>query len=105
MPNYQLSNLSNKSLQALSCAPAILHVQIKFKAATYCHASSLMGYLHLVDQLQTDRFLSPEFEITTECLYTCSSMGAIWWGTRETCPPQILDGGDIICHVPPTFFS
>jgi len=26
----------------LSRAPEILHVQIKFKAATYCHARSLM---------------------------------------------------------------
>jgi len=26
----------------MSRAPAILHVQIKFKAATYCHARSLV---------------------------------------------------------------
>jgi len=32
-------------------------------------------------------------------------MGAIWWGTRGTCPPTFSDGGDIICHVPHTFFS
>jgi len=25
--------------------------------------------------------------------------GAIWWGTRGTCPPHI------ICYVPPTFFT
>jgi len=30
-------------------------------------------------------------------------MGAIWWGTRGTCPPTFLDGEDIICHVPPLF--
>jgi len=30
-------------------------------------------------------------------------MGAIWWGTPGTCPPTLLDGGDIICLVPPTF--
>jgi len=28
-------------------------------------------------------------------------MGAIWWGTRGTCPLTFLDGGDIICHVSP----
>jgi len=32
-------------------------------------------------------------------------MGAIWWGTRERVPPTFLYGGDIICHVTPTFFS
>jgi len=48
----------------VSCAPADFHVQIKFKAATYCRSSSLMWYFHLIDELQTDRFLSPEFEIT-----------------------------------------
>jgi len=32
-------------------------------------------------------------------------MGAIWWGIRGTCPPTFLDGGDIICLVPLTFFS
>jgi len=31
-------------------------------------------------------------------------MGAIWWGTRGTCPLTFLDRGDIICHDPPTFF-
>jgi len=30
-------------------------------------------------------------------------MGAIWWGTRGTCPPTFSDGGDVICHVPPLF--
>jgi len=30
-------------------------------------------------------------------------MGAIWWGTRGTCPPAFSVGGDIICHVPPLF--
>jgi len=30
-------------------------------------------------------------------------MGTIWWGKRGTCPPTILDAGDIIRHVPPTF--
>jgi len=29
-------------------------------------------------------------------------MGAIWWGT---CLPTFSDGRDIICYVPPTFFS
>ena len=29
-------------------------------------------------------------------------MGAIWWGTRGTCPPNFLERG-IICHVPPLF--
>jgi len=38
----QSSNISNKSIWALSRAPAIFHVQIKFKVATYCHASLLM---------------------------------------------------------------
>ena len=32
-----------------------------------------------------------------------SNMGAIWWGTQGTCPPTLLDGGNIICHVPPHF--
>jgi len=31
-------------------------------------------------------------------------MAAIWWGTRGTCPPTFLDGGDIICRVPPHIF-
>ena len=30
-------------------------------------------------------------------------MGAVWWGTWGTCPPTFLDGGDIICYVPPHF--
>jgi len=38
----QLSNVSNKPICALSHAPAIFPVQIKFKAATYCHASLLI---------------------------------------------------------------
>jgi len=36
------SYISNKSICALSRAPAIFHVQVKFKVATYCHASLLM---------------------------------------------------------------
>jgi len=39
---YQSSNLSNKLILALSRATAIFHVQIKFKAATYCRSSSLI---------------------------------------------------------------
>jgi len=35
------------------------------------------------------------------CVVVC--MGAIWWGTRGTCPPTFSGGGDIICHVPPLF--
>jgi len=42
MSNYQSSNLSNKSICAESYAPAIFHVQIKFKAATYCRSILLM---------------------------------------------------------------
>jgi len=42
MFNYQPSNISNKSIHAMSRAPAILHVQMKFKAATHFRASSLM---------------------------------------------------------------
>jgi len=38
----QSSNISNKSICALSRAPAIFHVQIKFKAAMYCLPSLLM---------------------------------------------------------------
>jgi len=38
----QSSNISYKFICALSHAPEIFHVQIKFKAATYCHASLLM---------------------------------------------------------------
>jgi len=38
----QSSNINNKSSCALSRAPAIFHVQIKFKAATYFHARLLM---------------------------------------------------------------
>jgi len=32
-------------------------------------------------------------------------MGAIWWGTRETCPPHFFRrrGHNMLC--PPTFFS
>ena len=59
----QSSNIGNKSICEQSLAPAIFHLQIKFKVATYFHASCWCGYLHLVDELQTDRFLSPEFEI------------------------------------------
>jgi len=33
---------------------------------------SWCGYLHLADQLQTDRFLSSTFEIAIECLHTSS---------------------------------
>jgi len=33
------------------------------------------------------------------------SMGAIRWGTRGTCPPHFCRRGDIICYVPPTFYS
>jgi len=36
-------NISNKSICALSRAPGTFHVQIKFKATTYCHASLLIG--------------------------------------------------------------
>jgi len=32
-------------------------------------------------------------------------MGAIWWGTRGTCPSTFFRRGDIICYVPPNFFS
>jgi len=38
----QSSNISDKSICALSRAPEIFHVQINFKAATYCNASLLM---------------------------------------------------------------
>ena len=38
----QSSIVSNKSICALNRAPAIFHVQFKFKAATYCHASLSM---------------------------------------------------------------
>ena len=31
------------------------------------------------------------------------SMGAIWWGTRGTCPPNFSDGGDITCYAPNFF--
>jgi len=60
MTNYQSSNLSNKSICAVTRGLALLHVQIKLKAATYCLAIRWYGYRHLVD----DRFLSREFEIT-----------------------------------------
>ena len=33
------------------------------------------------------------------------TMGAMKWGTRGTCPLTFSDGRDIICYVPPTFFS
>jgi len=36
------SDISTKSICALSSAPVIFHVQIKFKAATYCYPGSLM---------------------------------------------------------------
>jgi len=42
MSNYQSSNISDKPICAGSRAPANFHVQIKFKAATHCRASSLM---------------------------------------------------------------
>ena len=32
-----------------------------------------------------------------------TTMGAIWWGTRETCPRHFFRWGYIICHVPPLF--
>jgi len=38
----QSSTISNKSICALSRAPATFHVQIKFKVAAYCHANLLM---------------------------------------------------------------
>jgi len=57
------------------------------------------GYLHRVDQLQTYRFLSPEFEITIECLYTSSNsnmeliriltLQPIWLTTKESVQMQI----------------
>jgi len=32
-------------------------------------------------------------------------MGAIWWGTRGTCPPTFPDGAGHNMPCPPTFFS
>jgi len=34
-----------------------------------------------------------------------TAMDAIWWGTRGTCLTHFFRPGDIICHVPPHFFS
>jgi len=66
MSNHQLSNISNKSIYALSRAPAILHVAYKLNSGQHRTAMQVRwcGYLHLVYELQTKRFLSPEFEIT-----------------------------------------
>jgi len=33
------------------------------------------------------------------------SMGAIWWGTRGTCPPHFFKRGGHNMLCPPTFFS
>ena len=44
-----------------------------------------------------------DLEVPLLHIRTPIGMGAIWWGTRETCPPTFLDGGYIICHVPPLF--
>jgi len=33
------------------------------------------------------------------------NMGAIWWGTQGDVSPHFFRWGEIICHVPPTFFS
>jgi len=39
----QSSNISNKPNCALSRGPTVFHVQIKFKVASFCHASLLMS--------------------------------------------------------------
>ena len=50
-------------------------------------------------------FLKPDFCPKAKFnKWVKTSMGAIWWGTRRTCPPIFLDGGhNMPC--PPTFFS
>jgi len=61
------SNVSNKSICALSRAPAIFHVQIKFRAATHCRANALMWVSSSRWWTATNRFLSSEFEIAIVC--------------------------------------
>jgi len=40
------------------------------------------------------KFVVPMFEseVFRKQMY-CRPMGAIWWGTRGTCPPTFSDGG------------
>jgi len=61
--------ISNKSIYALSRAPAILHADYKVNSRQQRTAMQVRwcGYLHLIYELQMDRFLSPEFEITIVC--------------------------------------
>jgi len=67
----QSSNIRDKSICVVSRAPAISHVQIKFKAATYCHASSLMW-------VSPSRWWAANWQISQPwvwnyyCLYTSS---------------------------------
>ena len=49
--------------------------------------------------------LAPDAIYSNVVMPLIALMGAIWWGTRGTCPPTFLNGGDIICHVPQLFFS
>jgi len=69
MPNYQSSNINNKSICLLSRVPVIVHVGYKLNSRQQHTAMQVRwcGYLHLVYELQTDRFFSPEFEITIVC--------------------------------------
>jgi len=59
----QSSNISNKSICAVSRAPAIFHVQIKFKAARYFCARSLIWVSPSRWWTANWQILSPEFEI------------------------------------------
>jgi len=71
MYNYQSSNISNKSIRAVSRAPVIFHVQIKFNAATHFRPSSLM-------RVSPSRWWTANWQISQPwvwnycCLYTSS---------------------------------
>ena len=43
--------------------------------------------------------------MTGEYRCTLVPMGAIWWGTRGTCPPHFFKRGGHIMPCPPTVFS
>jgi len=64
MPNQQSSDFSSKSIYAWVAVMQFFTYKLNSRRQRIAMKVFWCVYLHLIDELQIDRFISPEFEIT-----------------------------------------
>jgi len=94
---------------AVSCFPLELPIASRSERTYFNTRFKLLlfwQFLFCAYNFLSVRCVRLHWRCSTNCwkfMRFCWNMDAIWWGTRGTCPPTFLDGGDIICYVPPHF--